>query len=102
MSADNWTTCPRCTKRGLARLEDEKKKVEAIYGVVPVEKYEKFRDELADNQRLFGSRPDSFREDYEIYGADIGEVTVRYAGSCQDCGLTLEFVERYPIPGLEE
>jgi len=59
MSADNWTTCPRC--------KDPK---------------------------------ESFREDYEIYGADEGTVTVSYSGSCTKCRLSLSFEDDHPIEGV--
>jgi hypothetical protein len=30
----------------------------------------------------------TFREDYEFYGAETGEVTARYRGRCTVCGLS--------------
>ena len=42
-------------------------------------------------------RPE-FREDYEIYGAETGVVTVSYSGVCRQCGLSLHFEDRKPIP----
>lgn len=39
-----------------------------------------------------------FREDYEIYGAETGVVTVSYSGACCLCGLSLCFEYRKSIP----
>lgn len=43
----------------------------------------------------------TFREDYEIYGAETGTVTVSYRGECQRCNLLLEFETTHPIPGWQ-
>jgi len=40
----------------------------------------------------------TFREDYQIYGAETGTVTVEYLGECHSCGLTLEFKDQRAIP----
>lgn len=39
-----------------------------------------------------------FREEYGIYGAETGTVTVEYSGECQRCGLVLKFTDLHPIP----
>ena len=36
----------------------------------------------------------SFREDYEIFGAQSGEIEVHYKGRCKACGLGIAFTER--------
>ena len=36
----------------------------------------------------------TFREDYEIYGAQHGEIEVHYKGQCKACGLHVEFDHR--------
>lgn len=98
MSADNWTHCPRCTLRGTQRLEARAAEVKALYGTVFVEEFDAARKSLEAERVKFGSRPENFREDYEIYGAETGTLTVSYAGSCQDCGLGLHFIDEHPIP----
>jgi hypothetical protein len=45
---------------------------------------------------------ETFREDYEIYGAETGTVKVYYGGSCENCGLTLNFEHEHEIPGVSE
>lgn len=101
MSADNWTHCPRCA----AVAEEEFRKREAAihesYGTVPVNEFDKARRKLAEDRANFDAREMTFREDYEIFGADTGTVKVKYSGQCQECGLGLDFTDSHPIPGLE-
>lgn len=40
----------------------------------------------------------NFREDWEFYGAEEGEVTVEYSGMCRVCGYGVEFRHDVPIP----
>lgn len=43
----------------------------------------------------------TFREDWDIYGADTGTVTISYRGGCAQCGVTCEFehdVRFWPMP----
>jgi hypothetical protein len=46
---------------------------------------------------LGGPEPKTFREDYEIYGAQDGVVKVSYSGHCSRCGSGLDFKAEYPI-----
>jgi hypothetical protein len=36
MSADNWTTCPRCFKAWLAEKEKKEQDIKATYGQVAI------------------------------------------------------------------
>lgn len=98
MSADNWAHCPRCTAREEKRLARREAEVQALYGTVPVEEFDKARTDLAAERTKFAARPATFREDYEIHGAESGTVTVGYHGECMDCGLDLSFQDEHPIP----
>jgi hypothetical protein len=49
-----------------------------------------------DTEANEGAR--TFREDYEIYGAAEGAVTVDYCGDCHVCGLSLSFEYRKALP----
>jgi hypothetical protein len=71
MSADNWTTCKRCADAQLVGAS----------AIPPA------RETL----------PTTFREDYEIYGADKGVVKVSYSGHCQNCGYGIDFEYERPI-----
>ena len=102
MSANNWAKCPRCqlaldgTVKALAqRLTD-------AYGNVPVAEYTDLQNKLAEAIAHASRGHATFREDYEIYGAETGTVTVAYGGNCSECGLTLSFREDKPIPGATE
>lgn len=89
MSADNWDVCPRCSQRRDERLAEMTQALDAAYGAVPVEEFDRLRTERED----FANTPaaHTFREDYEFWGADIGELNASYRGSCKECGLTHEF-----------
>jgi hypothetical protein len=55
------------------------------YGTVPVEEFDKLR--AAADAKLKEHLPETFREDYEVYGADQGELRIYYSGCCDTCGL---------------
>lgn len=101
MSADNWAQCPRCTKRGREALEARNTAVQASYGQVPVEEFDEARRQHAQAVAEFERRHPTFREDYEIYGAESGVVTAEYSGSCEACGLRLTFIHQHLIPEWE-
>jgi hypothetical protein len=98
VSADNWTTCPRCEENARRRYEEEDERVAAMYGVVSPAQYAAARDRLVATDLALG---ETFREDYEVYGASDGEVHVDYRGKCTVCGLTVSVGETrrfYPEP----
>jgi hypothetical protein len=101
VSADNWAQCPRCTAAGLKALEARNAAVHAGYGTVPVDEFDEARRQHAAAVAKFEQRQPTFREDYEIDGAEDGVITVRYRGGCRECGLGLSFTDERPIPGLE-
>ena len=95
MSADNWAQCPRCTANRQTAVGDLLVKAEQGYGVLPVTEFDELRQSAAD---LEGESMEStFREDYEISGAETGEVAVSYNGSCARCGLSLKFEHFHPL-----
>ena len=97
MSADNWATCPRCVKRAEVAKAAQAAKAAASYGKVSEREYAEAIAAIKD------VRPEdcqTFREDYQIYGAADGAVTVDYSGHCGTCGLSLSFKETKPIPGV--
>ena len=95
MSADNWTQCPRCLKRRGMEIENKQTQLDASYGKVPLDRFDRMRGEL---ETLKSDRVDeTFREDYEICGADEGVVEVSYRGSCGICNLRMEFKHSHEI-----
>lgn len=98
MSASNWAVCPRCVKRAETARAEQIAATGASYGKVPEQEYAEavkaIRDVNPEDYR-------TFREDWEIYGASEGTVTVSYGGSCDKCGTHLEFTDRHAIPGEE-
>lgn len=95
MGASNWARCARCWKRA----DDEKvalrEQVVASYGILPITEFDELR-QRADAEIVLKS---TFREDYEIYGAEEGWVEVSYRGKCTACGLSLSFKDMREIEG---
>lgn len=60
------------------------------------------RSDLAIARRASQSAMETFREDYEIFGAETGTISVCYSGHCDKCGLTLAINEKREIPGWDE
>ena len=102
MSADNWARCPRCHARALAEFEKREKMIEAAYGQVSIEEFDLMRERLDNDREKHENARETFREDYEFFGADQGVVTAKYSGECNVCGLKLKFEENHEIPGVED
>ncbi|MFA4084287.1 hypothetical protein ONA92_21555 [Mycobacteroides salmoniphilum] len=104
MSADNWTTCHSCrTKRDsdiAEQIAEEQKRLEHAYGTIPQDEYDALRAQVGATIAAIGNSPleKTFREDYEIHGAETGVVTVSYGGSCTVCGYGTSFEDQHPIP----
>lgn len=90
MSASNWAVCPRCLRRSVDEQEAAMARLTAAG--------------LNDGSFTLTVRPagPTFREDYEIHGADRGTVKVSYGGTCEACGLSVEFDHEHEIPGVDE
>jgi hypothetical protein len=100
MSADNWATCPRCSKRREDALAKREADIAASYGKIPVADFDNLRFQLsADRHEQLDA---TFREDYEIWGAEDGEVKVKYRGVCGACNLRLNFEHSHPLDFGEE
>ena len=96
MSADNWAICPTCVPRARMAAEQQHMAAMESYGTIPAEE---FQAKLAAIPVVNPEDYRTFREDYEIYGASAGDVTVDYSGSCSVCGTHLEFTDHHVIPG---
>jgi hypothetical protein len=69
--------------------------VESTYSSIPSEQY---RANLAAIKIPEPEEFRTFREDYEIGGAEEGEVEVTYSGSCTVCRLALQFSHAEALP----
>lgn len=84
MSADNWTTCPRCLQEAQEAAAQRQQEVSDLYGTVPVEEFDRRRGALVP---VDPEKYRTFREDYEI-GAIDGCVEWNYRGGCAICSLS--------------
>lgn len=99
MSADNWTTCPRCERRHQDKARQMRAAADEAYGSVSVAEWKQMdADALAAGKPLEGR---TFREDYEIDGADDGNVVVKYSGGCGVCCLSCDFRHEHLIDGID-
>jgi hypothetical protein len=101
MSADNWTDCPRCANKDQRRYDKELEALNDMYGKVPKEVFIKAQKAIKP-PKLPDERPYTFREDYEVYGAEEGTVNISYSGSCTECNLHLHFKHEHEIPGIDD
>lgn len=90
MSARSWEICPRCLKNAQTNHEAAVAAVQKMYGRIPAEDFEEAEKKLkpVDPEEFR-----TFRENYEIYGAQTGLITLSYSGECQDCDLQFSFLE---------
>lgn len=95
MSADNWAVCPACLHEAREAHHALQAEATAAYGKVSVEEFDalRARAEKGVNEEDFRT----FREDYEIYGADDGTIVVSYGGSCSKCKVGTSFTHYEPF-----
>lgn len=89
MSADNWAICPRCLDRAKAASAARFQTAVDAYGKVPPDEYERLRSEA--QTPIDEDSFQTFREDYEFYGASEGTVVASYSGHCGTCNLGVDF-----------
>jgi hypothetical protein len=95
MSADNWALCPRCIDNHVKDIKRAQAELDASYGKVPLDQFDDMRAGVAN---LRTSTPaETFREDYEFYGAEDGEVVATYRGHCSKCDLSVRFEHSHPF-----
>lgn len=105
MSASNWAVCPRCKARNRAAinaLDDAKAlALSEAYGRVQPSEYITMVN-TSPEYPVLKDEGLTFREDYEIYGAEHGVVSVDYGGECTVCHLSVLFSEEHPIPDVDK
>ena len=77
MGADAWERCPICHNRP----EEHPDGIACLYGLIPLEEFEKLREELIDLEAV-----ETVREDYEIGLNEDGTAYVQLYFKCQTCG----------------
>lgn len=100
MSASNWAKCPRCQRALDGTVQTLAARLAESYGNVPVAEYTELQNRLAEATVHAERGHATFREDYAIFGAETGTITVSYGGSCRECGLSLSFDDKHEIPGM--
>lgn len=94
MSADNWAECPRCRDNWQAEQRERAQSVQAEYGKLDADQWLAKVGGLAATEQ-----PDfeTFREDYEFSGADIGALSIEYHGECTKCSLSCTYNKYIPF-----
>lgn len=108
MSADNWADCPRCKDTLVNNVIELEKELRESYGKVAMSVYESMQYRLQEARKAVEKadsgydRDNTFREDYEFFGAETGTITVSYHGQCTICGLECSIEEQHPFytPGV--
>lgn len=95
MSADNWAICPQCRDRAQADRTARLKEAFDAYGKVSPEEFEAMR--AAADVPFDAGKFQTFREDYEFYGASDGTITADYSGHCGVCDLGVDFRHEHPF-----
>lgn len=95
MSADNWALCPVCHERASKIKAELRDRVRLTYGRLPIDEWDKLRAEADADINVEALH--TFREDYEIYGAEDGLVKVSYSGGCKECGAHVEFKHEHVV-----
>lgn len=73
--------------------------------MVSIEEFDRLRAKAQDLALITESDADryrTFREDYEITGAETGVVLVGYSGRCDKCGLAWSFEHSQVLPVSED
>lgn len=84
MSADNWTTCPRCMALDMQREQELEEKARCLYGKIPVEEW---RNLQAKKEFRLGN---DLREDFSV-GVRGNVFSVTYKAKCRSCGFKFAF-----------
>ncbi len=90
MSADNWTTCPKCAQIKTRESETALAKAKKMYGKVPADEYLKLVKDAETLSPAKQSAEETLREDYEI-GVRDGVFIVSFGCSCFVCNFEFNY-----------
>ena len=101
MSASNFSICPRCARRHRDKATVKRREADQAYGNLPLDDWK-----LLDRDALEAAVEDitrkTFREDWEVFGAEDGEVVFNYGGHCEVCSLHVDIRHTVNIPNGED
>lgn len=89
MSANNWTTCPKCLKKRDGAHRSLQADTKALYGKIPEELYTQRVAEM--KATLAEEMEESLREDWELGIGSDGGFFVHYRGQCDKCNFEHKF-----------
>ncbi len=90
MSADAWATCPRCHAQRVSEKIAQKQAMDAAYGKVAVEDFDKIRAIAEAPLEEFGNI-EEMREDYEFYINEDGIFSADFKAKCKNEGCGFKF-----------
>jgi hypothetical protein len=93
MSADGWDTCPRCENDSAEKIKELELALADAYGNIELEDWLAMKEETKANIQWLESQEETWRENYEFYGANTGTLSIRYGAYCTKCGLEFEYEE---------
>lgn len=98
MSADNWTTCPRCIINQERKIEKKTKQLNSQYGIMNKDKWLKLREEIKALRNPTLYEIHTLREDYEIgIGEDDNVFQIIYRCSCNNCNFKFQYKYRETV-----
>jgi hypothetical protein len=92
MSADNWTTCPKCGGHGpdYDRADRLDREAAVAYGTISSEKYLVLLERAREFRESLGDPEQTLRENYEL-GINDKEFSISYRASCDNCKYEFKF-----------
>ena len=95
MSADNWTTCPRCLAKAEVAKAKQRDNAAKAYGKLKPDEWIALQAEASNPVELNSS----LREDYELGVLTDGEFYVNYRASCTNagCGFAFEYKHQQQV-----
>ena len=94
MSAANWAECPRCVAALDSAVAAAEEALLAADDANDLGAWKEAHDLVTAARLARADVKATFREDYEFYGAEEGEITASYSGECQTCGLAVNLREQ--------
>lgn len=85
MSANNWTTCPKCFKENAAKIKQLRNDVNSKYGKMDRIPFTNLQDKVDKEVAQLTKVDPTFREDYHIVMEGDGTFKVGYYGACIKC-----------------